>query len=166
MQYLDEYDNNYKNPKFPRSCFQSLDYNNYNNLLDFHFNDVGCKINDDKYAKQAKTINDKSMFKNWKKIELALNILNIIIKGLSFVSLLFIEFKYLIKIDDSNDQVRVHTYLKFYFLIISIISCILFPFSIVFLYFHSNTAGTNQEIDLYKENGSNDFENNQVILFQ
>ena len=154
---------------FPRGCFKGFTdeelkvyYPYFNPLYDSN----ACKIGDVEFEQQSKVISDQNLFKNCKGTELSLHIVIIIIAGLSSIYLLFILLKYLNKSQNAQIGNDLNLFFKFFvkkfYIVIMILSIILFIFSIVFLYSVSNISGTVDQIGLYKRH-SNDLSNITLI---
>lgn len=140
---------------YPIYCYESAK----DNPIYAHYfiaGNPGCKINGEEYEKQARTIDSQTNFTELKERELALNIINIILSGLYFISLLFITIKYLSKINNSNGERIEHKYIRIYLIIIVVLSFILMTISILMMKCNSDAISTNNQIGLYKRNEEDD----------
>ena len=152
LEILDEKNNNTIYSKFPPSCFRSSSFDeDYYNLDDNH-----CKFEEKNIRKQDVNISLQTYFKNWKIIELILNLFRVIFICIYLIYVLFIKLKHLKNIHNSNDAPQAHTNLSDHLIYSTSLSIILIYISGLFLFLRSLVEGIYQEIGLYEED-SNDF---------
>lgn len=127
----------------PSACFEEPDkYAGY--LYD---GPDRCYLDGEKYAQQRKEITFQSIYRSLQDIELAFNILRVIISFLYLGSLIFIFIKILNKI---NVNSIIEKLLSFLYIFIIIVPIIILIISILYLYFIALANGTFNEIGLYK----------------
>ena len=152
LEILDEKNNNTIYSKFPPSCFRSSSFDeDYYNLDDNH-----CKFEEKKIRKQDVNISLQTYFKNWKIIELVLNLFRVIFICIYLIYVLVIKLKHLKNIHNSNDAPQAHTNLSDHLIYSTSLSIILIYISGLFFFLRSLVEGIYQEIGLYEED-SNDF---------
>ena len=152
LEILDEKNNNTIYSKFPPSCFRSSSFDEDYYYLD----DNHCKFEEKNIRKQDVNISLQTYFKNWKIIELVLNLFRVIFICIYLIYVLFIKLKHLKNIHNSNDDPQAHTYLSDHLIYSTSLSIILIYISGLFLFLRSLVEGIYQEIGLYEED-SNDF---------
>ena len=153
--YLDEINNGtFKNYTF-----------NYTNL-GHYMREKYCIIDGEILLKPGKEVRNQSLFKNWDKIELILNICNLIINGIYFSFLIFVFIKIKnkkIKNVNSNNIKKINKKLEkndnlFILLIIFLIFLIFI--SSLFIVIRSMALSANEDIALYNDDKQNSFEEN------
>ena len=154
---------------YPPGCFKGFTeeelkeyYPHYNPFSDYN----ACIIGFIEYERQDKIISAQNLFKNCKQTELSLHIVIIIIAGISSIYLLFILLKYLNK--NQNFQIANDSefffkfFVKPFYIVILLLSIMLFILSIVILFVVTNVSGTDHQIGLYKRH-SDDLLNIVII---
>ena len=166
LQLLEEKNNNIFNSKFPLSCFKASSKNGGKNSSLILRNLYGdrCELEGKILLPQDEKISLQTHFKNWKKTELALNLLRTIIIGLYLFYIIFIKCKYLNNINNTIDDLQAHTNLSNHFIISTSLSMILTYTSALFMLIRMFVFGTNTEIGLYEKN-STDFEDYMVYNY-
>lgn len=152
LEILDEKNNNTIYSKFPLSCFRSSSFDEDYYNLDYNH----CKFEEKNIRKQDVNISLQTYFKNWKIIELVLNLFRVIFICIYLIYVLVIKLKHLKNIHNSNDAPQAHTNLSDHLIYSTSLSIILIYISGLFLFLRSLVEGIYQEIGLYEED-SNDF---------
>lgn len=147
LVYLNEKDND-NDLSFPKFCYHKFD-DEFRNIIDFNSNGYYCYIGPVSYLKQSKEIGSPSLYKNWKKTDIALNIIRILITFSCFVFLLLVLLKYFNIIKDSKNESKKNKYLYIYFLTTLILSIFIFVYSLIYIILRAQVNNTDYDIGLY-----------------
>lgn len=137
--------------------------------------DLGGYFKDDKYCeidgkmlyKPRENVSFQSLFKNYVKVEVILNILRTIITGIFLVFLYFMFSKY--SLEQLLEQQNIKNEIRDKFsglLMISLIYLIILIFtSGLFILIRAFALTANQDIGLYEDGRQNEFESNTAINY-
>jgi hypothetical protein len=135
-------------------CFYCCEYNQY------------CIVNKTILNQMSGKIEYQSDFKNWKAIELCLNLIRFFYTTFVLVyKILIFIFNYTKKKIDSNDKLKFFTYLSAHFLVFIFLPIIKFILTVIYMAKLANPSITGEQIGLYPEKQGNDFIVNQAICY-
>ena len=94
LEFLNKRNKNNTNSIFPKECLSTYENTKLKNGLNLRNLKEYCEVNGKQVLKQAKNINFQSLFKNWKKIEVNINVIRLMITSLYLIFLMIIKYKY------------------------------------------------------------------------
>ena len=125
--------------------------------------EIYCRVNDKSLSKPSESVSYESIFKNWKTIELALNISRAVFTVIYILFLYFVIQRKNAAQTDVDDNQRENNSNLFGYLI-TVIGFMIFICGLWIL-LRAFTIGTNNDIGLYEEGNQNSFEDKTAINY-
>ena len=125
--------------------------------------EIYCRVNDNSLRKPSESVSYESIFKNWKTIELALNISRAVFTVIYILFLYFVIQRKNAAQTNVDDNQRENNSNLFGYLI-TVIGFMIFICGLWIL-LRAFTIGTNNDIGLYEEGNQNSFEDKTAINY-
>ena len=125
--------------------------------------EIYCRVNDNSLRKPSESVSYESIFKNWKTIELALNISRAVFTVIYILFLYFVIQRKNAAQTNVDDNRRENNSNLFGYLI-TVIGFMIF-ISGLWILLRAFTIGTNNDIGLYEEGNQNSFEDKTAINY-
>ena len=125
--------------------------------------EIYCRVNDNSLRKPSESVSYESIFKNWKTIELALNISRAVFTVIYILFLYFVIQRKNAAQTNVDDNQRENNSNLFGYLI-TVIGFMIFICGLWIL-LRAFTIGTNDDIGLYEEGNQNSFEFKTAINY-
>ena len=125
--------------------------------------EIYCRVNDNSLRKPSESVSYESIFKNWKTIELALNISRAVFTVIYILFLYFVIQRKNAAQTNVDDNQRENNSNLFGYLI-TVIGFMIF-INGLWILLRAFTIGTNNDIGLYEEGNQNSFEDKTAINY-
>ena len=125
--------------------------------------DIYCRVNDKSLSKPSESVSFESIFKNWKTIELALNISRAVFTVIYILFLYFVIQRKNAAQTNVDDNRRENN-LNLFGYLITVIGFMIF-ISGLWILLRSFAIGTNDDIGLYEEGNQNSFESKIAVNY-